>query len=43
MGNFTEFLLISAVKYNSLSDVLNVPWISSLSNDGQKEDRAFGI
>jgi hypothetical protein len=41
VGNFTEFRLISTAKPSSLADVLNVPWTSSRSTDGQMEDRAF--
>jgi hypothetical protein len=42
-GNSTEFRLYSAAKPNLLADVLNVPCTSNRSNDGQMEDRAFGI
>jgi hypothetical protein len=43
MGNFAEFVLISAVKSNALARVLNVPWTSSCSNNGQVEERTFRI
>jgi hypothetical protein len=43
LGNSTEFRLNSAVKTNLLADVLNVPCSCNRSNDGQMEDRAFGI
>jgi hypothetical protein len=43
VGDSTGFRLNSAADPNLLANVLNVPWPSNRSNDGQTEDRAFGM